>query len=73
MAPARLHKQEDTENDFYGNLINSIEALAIRHATLLFILAIVLLLALFVTLIFALCGVSAVESGTVYNGFDKII
>ena len=68
--PARLHKN-NVHEDF--SFMDKVEALAIRHAPLLFILAIVILLALFVTLIFVITGVSATESGVQYNQFDKII
>ena len=69
--PARLGKVEN--QDYATILIERIEAWAIAHATLLFVIAFAVLIALFVVLIFALTGVSATESGTVYNGFDKII
>ena len=68
--PVRLSKK-DNVHEF--SFMDKVEALAIRHAPLLFILAICLLIALFVTLIFAITGVSATESGVVYNQFDQII
>ena len=68
--PVRLHK---TTNDNKPHINEWLEALILRHAPLLFVLAIVVLLALFVTLCFAICGVSATESGVQYNQFNKII
>ena len=69
--PVRLHKT--TTNDNKPHINEWLEALILRHAPLLFVLAIVILLALFVTLCFAICGVSATESGVQYNQFNKII
>ena len=74
MKPVRLQKVEE-ENQIppFNILRNKVEAWILNHAALCLIVAICLLMALFVTLIFVLTGVSAVESGVQYNGFDKII
>jgi hypothetical protein len=50
-----------------------IEAWVQTHALLCLIVLTCLLMALFVTLIFAITGVSAVESGTYYNNLNNII
>ena len=77
MAPARLHKQEVKDNDRFDmiltSLINYIEGYVLRHATLVLALIFVLMLALFVTLIFLLTGVSGTESGMQYNQLQNII
>ena len=69
--PARLDRVED--KDYATLIIERIEAWVIAHATLLFVIAFAILVSLFVVLAFALVGVSATESGTIYNGFDRII
>ena len=50
-----------------------IEQFIIDHAMFFLAIAIVLLFALFITICVAVCGVSATESGALYNGFDKVI
>ena len=74
--PARLDKKtEETDyiNHIFSSITEGIEAWVLSHAMLCLIVAICLLMALFVALIFILTGVSAVESGTVYNGMERII
>ena len=73
MSPARLGKEDNKNYSFFDILNCKIEAWLIRHATFCFVVMFVLLSVLFVLLIFALTGVSATESGTVYNHFDKIV
>ena len=66
--PARLHKQE--ENDFnriYNLLLSKADAWLNRHAFLCLILLGIVLMILFVALAYAVCGVSAVESGVPYR------
>lgn len=62
--PVRLHKQE---SDSWFNLLNYIEAWVLSHATLCLTLFIGVLILLFVIVCFAICGASAVESGTQYR------
>ena len=66
--PARLHKQEDNQfSPFLNKIMAMVEAWVLSHATLCLFVLLALLMALFVTLMFAICGVSAVESGTQYR------
>ena len=72
--PVRLQKQEPKKNQIPPfNISKRIEAWVLAHATLCLIVAICLLMALFVTLIFVLTGVSATESGVQYNQFSNIV
>lgn len=77
MSPARLDKKADkTEiniNYILSSVTKSIEAWILSHAFLCLIVAICLLMALFVVLIFILTGVSATDSGAVYNNMERII
>ena len=59
-SPARLHKVEETT-------MNKIERFFLNHARILLPLCIVLGLALFLIICYALCGISAVESGAMRN------
>ena len=72
MTPARLHRKEEKESSISQYGMN-IEAWVLSHASLCLYIAISLLIALFVLLIFTLTGVSATESGTVYNQFNNIV
>lgn len=63
-----LHKQP-TKEDFTRNLNCWIQ----RNFYIICILAILFLLLAFVFVCFAIVGVSAVESGTVYNHMEAII
>ena len=67
--PARLHKVEETNHvsPFLNKFMTMVEEWAWNHATLLLFILMALLTALFVVLMFAICGVSAVESGTQYR------
>ena len=76
MTPIRLEKQPEKNNyvdRFLQHILRRIEAYCIEHALFFFTLFIILSLLLFVVLIYALVGVSATESGTVYNQFNNII
>ena len=64
--PVRLDKQ-DNDNNFSFKVSRRIEQWAFRYAHILLPLFIILGLILFVALCYALCGVSAVESGTQYR------
>ena len=66
--PARLHKkQESNVSPFLNKFMTMVEEWAWNHATLLLFILMALLIAMFVVLMFAICGVSAVESGTQYR------
>ena len=80
MTPARLQRKNE-ENSSVNNKVSHIgemvsehiEAWVQTHALLCLIVLLCLLMAVFVTLIFAITGVSAVESGTYYNQFSNIV
>ena len=77
-SPARLHRKEENSSvnkvsQFYRLVMDTIEAWVLSHAFLCLIIAMCLLMALFVTFLFAITGVSAVESGTYYNNLNNII
>ena len=73
--PARLHKKEPEDDiySFYNSMLSMVEAWVISHATLCLIVAMCLLMALFVTLIFVTTGVSATESGVTYNHLESMV
>ena len=75
--PVRLEKVESKADDVilrtYHSLMDKVEAWVLAHALLCLTVCICLLMALFVTVIFLLVGVSATDSGVQYNSFDKII
>ena len=74
-GPVRLAKKEP-KNDvysFFNNQRSIIERWVLSHPTLCITLVICLLMALFVTLIFVMTGVSATDSGITYNQLEKII
>lgn len=61
--PARLSKKED----------KSIEDWIIQHANIFVPICFVILFILFVCLCFAITGVSATESGNMYNHLGDVI
>ena len=72
--PVRLGKVQDNQRDsFYNSMMDYVEIWALTHSTLILIVAMCLLIALFVGLIFVMTGVSATESGMQYNQFERII
>jgi hypothetical protein len=80
MTPARLHRKEEkrissvNKVSHIGEMVSEhIEAWVQTHALLCLIVLTCLLMALFVTLIFAITGVSATESGVQYNQFQNIV
>jgi hypothetical protein len=68
-GPVRLGKKEPETNinQFYNSMMETIEEWALTHSALLLIIAVSLLIALFVAMIFLLTGVSATESGAMRN------
>ena len=77
-SPARLHRKEENSSvnkvsQSYRLVMDTIEAWVQTHALLCLIVLLCLLMAFFVCLIFAITGVSAVESGTYYNNLNNII
>ena len=68
--PVRLAKQ--TNNDYpYNYLLDRVEEWCYNHSTLCLYVLLALLTALFVVLCFAICGVSAVESGAMRNFVNR--
>ena len=65
--PVRLGKVDKNDFSILNKLMAIVEAWILNHATLCLFVLLALLMALFVTLMFAICGVSAVESGTQYR------
>lgn len=72
MAPARLNKIDDDHNNLLS-ISGKIEAWCYRHASICLLICIILIGIMFVILCSLLVGVSATESGTVYNQFQNII
>ena len=69
MAPARLAKTEQKERNTF---MDTFEAWLNRHAPLIVIVCMCLLIALIVCLIFILIG-SCTDSGMVYNQMSNVI
>ena len=65
-GPVRLAKQTN-DSPFLNKLMGRIEEWVWEHTTLCLFVLMALLIALFVVLMFAICGVSAVESGVPYR------
>ena len=76
-SPARLHRKEEKKFSSVSQLrqlvMDTIEAWVNAHALLCLIICACILIALFTVLIFTLTGVSATESGTVYNHMSNIV
>jgi len=64
--PARLHKKENNVSPV-NHIFDKIEAWAYAHAPLLLALFLIMGVVLFIILCFAICGISAVESGGMRN------
>ena len=70
--PARLQKVQDDKN-FSKIVLGKIEAWCSRHASFCLLICLIIFSILFVALMYALIGVSAVESGIQYNHIENII
>lgn len=68
MAPIRLGKQEPK-----SSVMTRIDEWALNHAHILLPISIIIALCLFTALCYAIVGVSATESGSVYNQLQRII
>ena len=68
MAPVRLGKQEPK-----SSIMTRIDEWALNHAHILLPISIIIALCLFIALCYAIVGVSATESGSVYNQLEKIV
>ena len=68
---ARLQKQQ--EESMLTSLFEKIEAFLMRHASFFLAISLIVLMALFIFLCYAICGISATESGTLYNHWEEII
>ena len=64
--PARLYKKTDNVSPV-NHIFDKIEAWILSHAPLLLALFLIMGVALFIMLCFAICGISAVESGGMRN------
>ena len=69
MAPVRLGKKEESNS----SVMARIDDWALNHAHILLPISIIIALGLFTALCYAIVGVSATESGSVYNQFENII
>ena len=69
MAPVRLGKKEESNS----SLMARIEDWALNHAHILLPISIIIALCLLIALCYAIVGVSATESGSVYNQLEKIV
>ena len=69
MAPVRLGKKESKSSD----VMTRIDDWALNHAHILLPISIIIALCLFIALCYAIVGVSATESGSVYNQLENII
>ena len=69
MAPVRLGKTESKSSD----IMTRIDDWALNHAHILLPISIIIALCLFIALCYAIVGVSATESGSVYNQLEKIV
>ena len=68
MTPVRLSKQEPK-----SSVMTIIDEWALNHAHILLPISIIIALCLFIALCYAIVGVSATESGSVYNQLQRII
>lgn len=68
MAPVRLGKTEPKSSDIMAR----IDEWALNHAHILLPISIIIALCLFIALCYAIVGVSATESGLVYNQLENI-
>lgn len=71
--PVRLGKKDNVDNDFFCDSSSKIEAWCNNHVSFLLLVSIIIFSLLFVALCYAIIGVSATESGTVYNQFNRIV
>ena len=72
MAPVRLGKKE-SNSSVMARIETRIDEWALNHAHILLPISIIIALCLFTALCYAIVGVSATESGSVYNQLENII
>ena len=70
--PARLGKQVN-QNHLYNHFFDRVEEWLLCHSTLCLFVLLAVLITLFVMLCWAICGVSATDSGLQYNQLQNII
>ena len=68
-GPKNSLRKQDTKEDLKNQIILLIE----RNSGIICAAVIVLSLAVFIWICFSVCGLSAVDSGTYYNNFYKVI
>ena len=66
-TPVRLNKKETPDD------MSNIEVWILNHTHIFLPLALIILFALIIALIYAITGVSAVESGNYYNHLQDVI
>ena len=69
MTPVRLGKKEESNS----SVMARIDEWALNHAHILLPISPIIALCLLIALCYAIVGVSATESGSVYNQFENII
>ena len=70
--PVRLGKVQD-DNHLCNHFFDKVEEWLLSHSTLCLFVLLAILTALFVMVCWAICGVSATDSGVQYNQFNNII
>ena len=70
-GPARLGRVDDNVH-LYNHFFDAVEEWLLDHSLLCLIILIAVLTALFVMVMFAICGVCAVESGGMRNFINTI-
>lgn len=73
MAPVRLGKKEESNSSVMARIETRIDEWALNHVHILLPISIIIALCLFIALCYAIVGVSATESGSVYNQLENII
>lgn len=69
----RLQKKEDKNFSPFDPILRRAEAFLLAHASLFLIIFITILFVLLTALLYAIIGVSAVDSGTYYNHLGDVI
>ena len=70
--PVRLGKVQD-DNHLCNHFFDKVEEWLLSHSTLCLFVLLAILTALFVMVCWAICGVSATDSGLEYNQMKNII
>ena len=65
--PARLHKVDNNDFSILNKLMSMVEDWVLSHSLLCLFVLLAVLTSLFVMVCFAICGISATESGGMRN------